>query len=269
MSLLDSDIPAIGFLLAAGACVAVWMACAAQRSSCSWAQAPLYFVGYIYTRVIWRAKVVRPLRLPEDQGAILVCNHTSSIDPMLLRLAAGRKIHWMIAREFTEHWFWGPVVNLWEVIPASRGGVDTSATRAAIRIAAAGGLIGLFPEGRINFGDEFMLPARPGAVVIAERAGVPVVPCYIDSAPFDRYPQSPFFMRASVRIHMGEPHHVGGAGRPVDIKTEMKTVLRKIALLAGRGDFEPRLAGKHWKPSREETLRAMEESARRRRAQAS
>ena len=50
----------------------------------------------------------------------------------------------------------------------------------------------MLPEGRINTTDEFMLPVRPGAIVVALKAGAPIVPCYIEGAPYRGNPLEPF-----------------------------------------------------------------------------
>src|SRR5262249_58010729 len=82
---------------------------------------------------------------------------------------------------------------------------DTAATKAAIRLAARGELIGMLPEGRINMSEELLLPARPGAALVAIKARVPIVPCYIRGAPYRRYPWSPLLMPACVEVRFGQP----------------------------------------------------------------
>ncbi len=82
----------------------------------------------------------------------------------------------MVAKEFCVHpamsWFF----NTMQAIPVNRRGVDTAATKLAIRYASQGDLVGLFPEGRINDTGALLLPGRPGAALIALKARVPVVP---------------------------------------------------------------------------------------------
>jgi 1-acyl-sn-glycerol-3-phosphate acyltransferase len=94
---------------------------------------------------------------------VIVANHRSSVDPFFIQVVAPRAVHWMVAREYCEHWAFRWFLRTCEVIPVSRGGIDTAATKQAIRLARGGGLIGMLPEGRINMTEEFMLPARPGA----------------------------------------------------------------------------------------------------------
>ena len=256
----------LALVLSAGV---AWAFVTIRQVRCTLAQAPLYFIGFLFVNFLWRAKLVRPANWDASEGAVVVANHTSSVDPFFVQMACDRVVHWMIAREFVEHFIWGPMVKIWKVIPANRGGVDTAATRDAIRLVENGGLVGIFPEGRINMTEEFMLTFRPGAALIAARANAPIVPIYIEDAPFDRFPQSPFVMPARVRVSVGTPIRVSDYGDTSKTETyakAMRQALKQIAMMAGQELYRPEMAGRDWKPSREETLQVMEESYRRRRS---
>src|SRR5439155_13555408 len=138
------------------------------------------------------------------------------------------------------------------VIPVSRGGVDTAATKAAIRIVSRGGLVGMLPEGRINMTDEFMLPVRPGAALVALKAGAPIVPCYIQGSPYRRYPWSPVLMPARVVVHFGSPvdlsEFYGREGEAGVAQEALAKTLKGLSKLAGQEGLEPRVAGRKWKP---------------------
>ena len=245
------------------------LAAAFARSPYTPAQTVLYFVSILLTRILWRTSVPARLPLATEQGAVLVCNHKSSVDPFFVQLVAARPVHWMVAREYCEHPAFAWFLSTCEVIPVRRGGIDTAATKSAIRLAREGGLIGMFPEGRINMTEDFMLPCRPGAVVIALRAGVPLLPVYIEGSPYNQVPWSPFFLPARVRVTFGRPidlsqyeHH---ANEKQLAATLLADCIAELALLAGRADYQVRLAGKNWKPTAAELQADMAASARRRR----
>jgi 1-acyl-sn-glycerol-3-phosphate acyltransferase len=195
------------------------------------------------------------LRLAGDQGAVIVCNHRSSVDPFFLQTATSRKTHWMVAREYCEHPALRWLLRNCEVIPVGRGGIDITATKAAIRIVSQGGLVGMLPEGRINRTDKLMLPARPGAALVAIKARVPVVPCFIIGSPFRYHVWSPIFMPARVTVRIGEPVDLSDFyerdSDPEAIREAMQRVLKAMVQLAGRPDFEPQFAGRHWLPQEE------------------
>lgn len=217
---------------------------------------PVQYVFYLtdlaVARILWRAQVRGRIQLDPDQGAVIVCNHTSSLDPMLIYLGTHRIVHWMVAGEYFGNPVFGFLLRIIEVIPTRRGGIDTASTKRAIRYAQEGHLVGIFPEGRINFTDELLLPGRPGAAMIALKARVPVIPCFIADSPYDGTPLGALMMPAKVKVVFGEPIDLTEYyGRKKDDGLLQELTLRflkEIARLADAPDFEPKLAGRRWLP---------------------
>lgn len=234
----------------------VWRSVLLIRRGLRPVQVFLYAINYMLTRHQWRAKIRGELTIPLGEGGIIIANHRSSIDPFFTVLAMRRVIHWMVAREYCEHWAFRWFLRNCEVIPVGRSGVDTAATKMAIRLAAEGELVGIFPEGRINTTDEILLPGRPGAVLIALKARVPIVPCYIEGSPYKGTAASPLLMRAHAVLTIGEPidlsPYYGQEDDRAVLETLTKRVLAAIAELAGQSDFQPQLAGRFYKPQPDE-----------------
>ena len=240
-----------------------------SRSTFSPLQSVMWCGAQLLTKFLWRARRSGPFPLPDGQGAVVVCNHRSSVDPFFVQVATGRKVHWMVAREYVEHPAFGPLLRACEVIPANRGGMDIGAVKAAIRLTSAGGLLGMFPEGRINMTEELMLPGRPGAAWIALKSRCLVLPCYIEGSPYRRTPWSPFLMTARVTVRFGQPldfsEYFGREGEDGVLAEVLHRCQKAIAELAGQPDFEPRIAGRNWKPTAEELAADMDAADQRRR----
>jgi 1-acyl-sn-glycerol-3-phosphate acyltransferase len=253
---ISTSYVAAAFLLLVVIAPIVALTIAVFRSRLTAVQCCFWAVAYLLCKFLWRARWLNGFPLPEGRGGIIVCNHRSSVDPFFVQSSTGRKIHWMVAREYCEHpafrWF----LSACEVIPVGRGGVDTAAMKAAIRLAAAGELVGMLPEGRINMSEDLLLPARPGAALVAMKADVPLIPCYIEGAPYRRYPWSPLVMPARVQVRFGQPLDPprATATNGDDNLAAQHTLdaLRAIAALAGQPHFQPRLAGRNWKPTAQE-----------------
>ena len=212
----------------------------------------LYYVNQLLVRVLWRAELPELLPLPQEQGAVVICNHRSSIDPCIIQVAAGyRVVHWMVAQLYGERTPIGWLLKTCEIIPVQRRGSDISPTKAAIRLAAEGELVGMLPEGRINTTDQFMLSVRPGAVLVALKARVPILPCYIEGSPYHDVAWKPVFMPARVRLKVGELLDLSeyfGREREEGVLAQLTLdCVREIAKLAGRNDFQPQMAGRDWK----------------------
>jgi 1-acyl-sn-glycerol-3-phosphate acyltransferase len=261
------DVAAIVFLALLLAGLAAWLVRAFLTSPYTFVQTLLWLPALVLVRVLWRGQLPRGLPLPPNQGAVIVSNHRSSVDPFFVQVIAHRDVHWMVAKEYCDSAAFGWFLKLVEVIPVSRGGIDTAATKVGIRHVQNGKIIGMFPEGRINMTDELLLPGRPGAAMIALQAGVPLLPCYIEGSPYDRTAWSPFVMTAKTRVRFGRlidttPFLDRAEDREVHGELTLRA-MKEIARLAEQPDFEPRLAGRNWKPTREEIDAAHKQAKRR------
>jgi 1-acyl-sn-glycerol-3-phosphate acyltransferase len=222
-----------------------------MRYRLRFSEAFLYALNVTLTRFLWRATVEGSIDLSPGQGAIFVSNHQSSIDPLFLQMLIPRAIHYLVAREYVESRFLGWPLRVAGAIPVNRAGIDTAAIKLAIRYAEAGEMVGIFPEGRINTTEEFMLPGRPGVALIALKARAPVIPCYIEGAPYGGHVLRPFITRARVKVRIGKALDLSEYYAREDedgVLAEMTLrFMREIARLAGVEDFEPKIAGRRWK----------------------
>jgi 1-acyl-sn-glycerol-3-phosphate acyltransferase len=256
MSENATTVLAIGVIVAIAAAVVYWIVANYRSTHYTLAQFPWFYpFNYVLARVLWRAKITGQLRIPLGQGAVIVCNHIGPIDPSFISVATDRIVHWMVAKEYCNHpataWFFRTMQS----IPVNRRGVDTAATKLAIRYAAQGDLVGLFPEGRINETQELLLPGRPGAALIALRARVPVVPCYLSGAPNDGTAYGAFFLPAKAHLRIGEPIDISeyyDRENDKDVLEELtRRFLIEIARLAGVENYQPELAGRRWRTAAE------------------
>ena len=239
---------ALAVLTMMGSAVVLHAVVLLRRSPFNLLQSVLFGVNHLMTRILWRARVVGKLPLADGEGAVIVSNHRCPADPSFVYLVTSRKVHWMVAREYCLHpagaWFFRAT----ESIPVGRGGIDTAATRMAIRYVDRGGLVGLFPEGKLNTTDQVLLPGRRGAAMIALKARAAVVPCYIDGAPFDGSILGCLFMPAKVEIRIGPRIDLSDYfDRETDrqlLESLTRRFLTEIARLAGHPDYEPQLAGR-------------------------
>ena len=252
LSILATKILAISALSLIGLALIARAVLLFRRSPYSPVQTAFYGLNYLVVRLFWRARITGRVSLPPDQGAVIVCNHRSPADPAFIFLAVDRMVHWMVAKEYCARPAFAWLLRLCEVIPTSRRAIDTVATRSAIRYAREGSLVGVLPEGRINTTDRLLLPGRPGAAMIALKARVPVVPCYLSGSPFNGKILGSLFTSASVRLRVGQPIDISEYyGRENDrrvLESLTKRFLVEIARLAGHADYQPELAGRFYKP---------------------
>ncbi len=243
---------ACGVLAAMAVGLAAWIVVLFRSLHYTLAQFPFFYpFNLVMARVLWRGEVVGRLEIGPDEGAVIVCNHIGPIDPSFISLVSDRIVHWMVAREYCTHPIMAWFFRIMKSIPVNRGGIDTAATKLAIRYAQQGGLVGLFPEGRINTTDRLLLPGRPGAVLIAVKARVPVIPCFIQGSPYDGTSLGCLFMSAHARLKIGRPIDISDyydrEGEKDVLEELTKRFLVEIARLAGVEDYPAEVAGRNWK----------------------
>jgi 1-acyl-sn-glycerol-3-phosphate acyltransferase len=156
-------------------------------------------VARVYHQTIVRA----PQRLPRHGSAILICNHTSGLDPLLIQSVCPRMIVWMMAKEYYEIKALNWIFKTIEVIPVDRGGRDLAATRSALRALEAGRILGVFPEGKIERSRD-LLPFQTGVALMAIKAGVPVYPAYLDGTQRNKEMWEAFFYRNRATLAFGD-----------------------------------------------------------------
>ena len=247
-SAAETELLALVAVAALAAALAGYLFQQRRRLALTLAQSFWYGVNCVICRILWRARVNMALPVAAGQGAILVCNHRSPVDPCFIEITTNRAVHWMVAKEYCTQpalaWF----MRMAEVIPTRRGGVDTQATKMAIRYAQNGEMVGILLEGRINTTGRLLLPGRPGAAMIALKARVKVVPCYIQGSPYDGTTLGCMLMPAKVNVRIGRPidlsEFCGREGDRAVVEQLTKRFLTVIAERAGQPDFAPELAGR-------------------------
>jgi 1-acyl-sn-glycerol-3-phosphate acyltransferase len=139
----------------------------------------LHACDRLFARIYHRLDVLSPCRLPRQGPAILVCNHTSPMDPIFIQSVCPRPIVWMMAKEYYEltglNWIYRQV----EAIPVARSGRAMAATRDAMRALKNGRILGVFPEGKIELTRQ-LLPFQTGISLIAAKANAEIFPAYLD-----------------------------------------------------------------------------------------
>lgn len=187
----------------------------------------------------WALKYVVPMRetvfrtyvegqenLPTDGAAILCCSHRSNFDPVVVGLAVPRPLRFMAKAELFRIPLFRSLIRALGAFPIHRGIGDRQALQRAENLLREGELLLIFPEGtRLRSG---RVPGRfqSGAVRLALRAGVPIVPAAILNEGKTR-----LFRRKTVRF--GEPVTASALG-VTEAAHDAERLRAANALLRGR-----------------------------------
>lgn len=161
----------------------------------------------IYSIVIPVVKFIYPVRCKGTEnipdGPAVVCgNHSHLVDPLLAAAAFGKKtfMHFIAKFELRSVPLIGWILEKCGVCFVHRGQSDIGAMRSMMRCLKHGDKIFIFPEGT-RTGEDNMVDAKTGAVRLASKLHVPIVPVYIPrrKKPFSR-----------IDMSIGKPYSVDG-----------------------------------------------------------
>ncbi len=144
------------------------------------------------------------LRLPERGGAIVVANHVSGLDPLLLVAGSNRPLRFLIAREQYERFGLRPLFRAIGCIPVDRDSRPDRALRAALRALDNGEVVALFPHGGIHTGEAPAL-LKGGVARLARRSGAHIYPVHIDGVRGAGQTLLAVVRRSRARLRVFEP----------------------------------------------------------------
>ncbi len=171
------------------------------------------FFAWSMTQIFFRIRVVGAENLPKTGGALLVSNHVSYADAVLIGCATDRLIRFLIWRPMYDNRWLRPVCRLFDAIPIPTNAPKESlrALRNARQQIEAGNLVGIFPEGGLTRTSHVQPFQRGVEVILRGLESTPVIPIYLDG--LWGHALSPkrgrFGLRHPVTICIGKP--VSGA----------------------------------------------------------
>ena len=149
----------------------------------------LRFVAWALSRFVYRFKVQGDENIPTQGAAVLVSNHVSFVDAVLLMAASPRPIRFLMDHRIFKVPLLGWLFKLAKAIPIAPQKEDPQAYEAAFEAAAQvlreGDLLAIFPEGSITQ-DGKLQPFKGGIMKLLERAAVdgvdaPVIPMALNN----------------------------------------------------------------------------------------
>ncbi len=197
----------------------------------------LRFVAWIATHLVYRFEVEGDEHIPTEGAAILVCNHVSFVDAVLLMAASPRPIRFIMDHKIFRIPVLGAMFKLAKAIPIAPQKVDAAiydnAFAEARRVLGAGDLLCIFPEGGITQ-DGTLQPFKGGIMKILETHPVPVVPLALTNlwgSFFSRVNEGKAMTRPFRRGFFTRVGLVGGPAEAAAAVTPEKLQLRVASLL--------------------------------------
>lgn len=149
--------------------------------------------------------------VPPTGGLLLVSNHQSYLDPVLVGIRIPRSLSYMAKSEL----FHGNPIFAWFIrsmgaFPVRQAGSAAGAIKESVERLQAGHALNIFPEGS-RTEDGQMLPIEKGIALVIRKAKVPVVPVAIEGA-FEAWPKGKTMFHAHpIRLLYGPPMDLSNA----------------------------------------------------------
>jgi acyl-[acyl-carrier-protein]-phospholipid O-acyltransferase/long-chain-fatty-acid--[acyl-carrier-protein] ligase len=202
----------------------------------STAERVLYFFGRLLVRCFYRVNAIGLENLPSG-GFLLVPNHISWVDALVLQLACPRPIRYVIDQQYYHKPILHPILSALGCIP-----ISIRHSHAAVRVAAEkiadGEIVCVFPEGQLERRG-VLLRLHRGYELIARHSNARVVPVWLDQlwGSIFSFQGGRFFTKFPKRI----PYPVTIAfGKPLKAEAADVATMREELLKLGEFCFSRR-----------------------------
>jgi 1-acyl-sn-glycerol-3-phosphate acyltransferase len=183
-------------------------------------------------------------RVPRSGPALLIANHQSYLDPVLLGLCSRRHLCFLARKTLFKNPVFAWLIRTLGAVPIDQEGVGKEGIRTILDQLRAGKAVVIFPEGT-RTPDGVMHPLRPGIHLLIKRTEAPIVPVGLAGA-YDTWPSwqkfprpAPLFLpasRATLAVSVGrilDAHHFAELSREQAL-AELFSELQKMARRAER-----------------------------------
>jgi 1-acyl-sn-glycerol-3-phosphate acyltransferase len=130
---------------------------------------------------VFRIQINGAEHVPKTGAFLLVCNHASNLDPVIVAHSAARPVAFMAKEELFRVPILKTVLHTYGAFPVKRGSGDRGAFRVALEALSAGWVVGIFLNGTRTEDGRIPTP-QLGAAMIAAKAGVSLLPMAISGS---------------------------------------------------------------------------------------
>jgi 1-acyl-sn-glycerol-3-phosphate acyltransferase len=175
----------------------------------AWFYYVLRAFSWITLKTLTRYRVRGRENIPASGPLLVVANHLSNADPLLIAASFSRKAMFMAKKELFRSRVIGAFLSS-GAFPVNRGQMGGRAMRQSLELLAGGGVLAVFPEGMRSPTSQ-LGPAMPGVALIAVRSRAPVLPVAITGTEqFGRWDW--LWRRPAINITIGPPLHIPAPG---------------------------------------------------------
>jgi 1-acyl-sn-glycerol-3-phosphate acyltransferase len=196
----------------------------------------VYWTSFFGMTLAFSMRVRGRPNMPRTGPVLIIANHQSFIDPVLIGLSASRHISYLARKSLWKHWLLARFIESVGAVPVDQEGVAKEGLKTVLQQLQAGKAVIVFPEGE-RTPDGVMHGLKPGIMLLIKRTQAAILPMGIAGA-VDAWPRwkkypvpAPLFLPATKRT-MGV-----AVGPPLDAK-RYAAMDRKQALAELFGELQ-------------------------------
>ena len=170
-------------------------------------------------------------RVPKNGPVLVLSNHLSDLDPILVQSSCPRALHFMAKSELFDMPFIGRMQRAFGSFAVVRGTPDRAALKHAAKLLQDGECVAIYPEGQISEDGNLQEIKAGVAIIIRMCPGIPVICCGLEGAqriiPYGKIIPRPAFQR--VDVTWGEPRTFDKSSSTEEILGWISGQLRELA----------------------------------------
>jgi 1-acyl-sn-glycerol-3-phosphate acyltransferase len=190
----------------------------------------LQIIARVGTTLMFNLKTYGTENVPKTGGVLLVANHQSYLDPVLVAVRLYRPVSFFAKSELFENPYFGWFIRMLHAFPVRQGEGDIGAVKELIRRLNEGYAMNIYPEGTRSL-DGQIAPLEKGVALIIRKANVPIIPVAIEGS-FAAWPKGNKLFHASpIHLKYGTPLHLSDKkGEEIirTLETEIKKLLEEV-----------------------------------------
>jgi 1-acyl-sn-glycerol-3-phosphate acyltransferase len=171
------------------------------------------FAVWLVLRIFFGFRVEGGHHEPQRGSLLIVSNHVSDLDPLVIGAALRRRVHFMAKVELFQ-----PALLRWWIsacgaFPVRRGEADRQAFRTARAILESGAALVMFPEGTRGSHLHDLRPPEPGAALLALRTGAAILPVAVLGTDSVLPKGARRLSRGTIHVRVGASIRIDGTAR--------------------------------------------------------
>lgn len=180
----------------------------------------LQVLFYFLFKIFYRIEILGEENIPDTDKLIVVGNHRSNLDPVVISVFFKRQIFWMAKKELYENKLFGKFIGALGAFPVDRFNIDVKAIKTALRHIKDGEVLGIFPEGTRVKEKNYDL-VKQGTAIIAYRARATVLPVKLEGT---------YRIFGKFRIIFKKPIDMSKIARPENEEYELisQDIMRRV-----------------------------------------